>query len=152
MQFRWLKQLQSSIPAIDYDDVNCVLEDPTKQRQFAAEYSHSSYMEMLNQDYAIGDYLRNLGQNEDNQFTYSKRERLISIIQDLNKKKDYKAETMHLAGSIADRYLKKILANGTNEVPNLYELAATVMLMAAKMEQPISPSFNRMLALLPSTE
>lgn len=84
-------------------------------------------------------------------FSYSQRERLMSIIQDLHKKKDYKPETLHLAGSIADRYLEKLLRKG-GEVPNLFAFAATVMLMGAKMEQPISPSFNRMLALLPSSE
>lgn len=149
MQFRWLKQLQSSIPSVDLDDVSAVLEDPQAARQFAAEYSQMSYLEMLKQDYAIGDYLLSLPQGK---FSYSQRERLISIIQDLHKKKDYKPETLQLAGSIADRFLKKLLQKDSEEVPNLFALAATVMLMAAKMEQPISPSFNRMLALLPSAE
>jgi len=57
---------------------------------------------MLNHDYAIGDYLRNFSNQ---QFSYSDRERLISIIQDLHKKKEYKQETLHLAGNLADRYL-----------------------------------------------
>ena len=150
MRFRWLKQLQSSIPTADLEDVNRVLTDPRDGRQFAAEYSQSSYSEMLAQDYAIGDYISRLPQGT---FTYSQRERLMSIIQDLNKKKDYKQETLHLAGSIADRYLLKLLSSGNGEqVPNLFALAAAVMLMAAKMEQPISPSFNRMLALLPPSE
>ena len=47
-------------------------------------------MSMLNKDYAIGDYLRNLDSHQ--RFNYSERERLISIIQDLNKKKEYKHE------------------------------------------------------------
>ena len=37
-------------------------------------------------------------------------------------------------------------------MPNLFTLGATVLLIAAKLEQPISPSFNRMLALLPASE
>jgi cyclin B len=72
-------------------------------------------------------------------------------VQDLSKKKEYKQETTHLAGSLADRYLSIILDEG-KPVPNLFLLGATVMLMAAKLEQPISPSFNRMLALLPTSE
>ena len=47
MQFRWLKQLSGSIPAIDMQDVNAVLADPQAGRQFAAEFSQSSYEEML---------------------------------------------------------------------------------------------------------
>ena len=84
-------------------------------------------------------------------FDYSDRERLVSIIQDLHKKKEYKVETMHLAGAVADRYLSIIIARG-KQVPNLFALAACVMLIAAKVEQPISPSFNRMIALLPHSE
>lgn len=42
-------------------------------------------------------------------------------------------ETLHLAGSIADRYLSVLIAQG-QRVPNLYALAATVTLMAAKLE------------------
>ena len=54
-----------------------------------------------------------------------------------------------MAGSIADRYLKIILASKDEPVPYLFTLGATCMLMAAKLEQPISPSFNRMIKLLP---
>ena len=74
----------------------------------------------------------------------------MCIIQDLNKKKEYKQETLHMAGSIADRYLRIILATTDQQVPYLFTLGATCMLMAAKLEQPISPSFNRMIALLPA--
>ena len=62
---------------------------------------------MLKQDYAIGNYVQELGKDR---FTSEDRERLMCIIQDLNKKKEYKQETLHMAGSIADRYLKIILA------------------------------------------
>jgi len=60
MQFRWLKELQNTIPVADLEDVNALLEDPQAGRQFAAEYSQTSYIEMLKHDYAIGDYMRNL--------------------------------------------------------------------------------------------
>ena len=64
---------------------------------------------------------------------------------------------MHLAGSIADRFIKAQLEKAAlNEqmscIPNLYQLGAVALLMAAKMEQPISPSFKRMIALLPICE
>ena len=62
---------------------------------------------MLSQDYAIGNYVQKLGKDR---FTSEDRELLMSILQDLNKKKEYKQETLHMAGSIADRYLKIILA------------------------------------------
>ena len=147
MQDRWLKNLQSKhIPDIDFEDINALLEDPQAGRQFAPEYSQDSYLEMLSQDYAIGNYVQKFGKDR---FTNEDRELLMNILQDLNKKKEYKQETLHMAGSIADRYLKIILATEDQPVPYLYALGATCMLMAAKLEQPISPSFNRMIKLLP---
>lgn len=154
MELRWLKSLQGGLPEVDIQDVHALLGDPQAGRQFAAEYSQSSYEEILTQDYAIGDYLRRQADASgapSNIFSYEDRERLVSIVQDLHKKKEYKVETLHLASSIADRYLSIILSKGKS-VPNLFALGATVMLMAAKVEQPISPSFNRMIALLPQTE
>ena len=62
---------------------------------------------MLSQDYAIGNYVQKFGKDR---FTSEDRELLMSILQDLNKKKEYKQETLHMAGSIADRYLKIFLA------------------------------------------
>ncbi len=37
-------------------------------------------------------------------------------------------------------------------VPDLTCLALVVVLMAAKLEQPVSPSFNKMIALLPESK
>ena len=74
---------------------------------------------------------------------------MIMTIQYLHKRKDgYKHETMHLAGNIADRYLAYLARYG-KKAPNLSALATIALLMAAKIEQPISPSFNRMINLLP---
>ena len=131
MEKRWTAYLEKNIPEIDMEDVTTLLADPQAGRQFAPEFSQTSYMSMLHNDFAIGDYLSNVDSNQS--FNYSERERLISIIQDLNKKKEYKQETLHLAGSIADRYLSIILPQG-KQVPNFFKLAATVMLMAAKLE------------------
>lgn len=57
MRYRWLQLLEQTIPDVDMHDVNVVLENPRAARQFAAEYSQSSYTAMLAQDYAIGDYI-----------------------------------------------------------------------------------------------
>jgi hypothetical protein len=73
-------------------------------------------------------------------------------IQYLHRKKDgYKPETMHLAGNIGDRYLKYLTRTG-QKAPPMAVLATTAILMAAKIEQPISPSFNRMISLLPESQ
>ena len=101
-------------------------------------------------DSAIGDYV---AKHDGIRFSYSDRERLMSIIQDLHKKKEYKQETLHLAGNIADRYVSHILETSPfGTLPSMFALGAVAVLMAAKLEQPISPSFNRMIALLPAVE
>ena len=57
MRLRWLRILNHTIPEIDLDDIQAVLANPQHSRQFAAEYSQSSYKTMLAEDYAVGDYL-----------------------------------------------------------------------------------------------
>ena len=71
------------------------------------------------------------------------------MIGQLNSSKKYKLETYYIAVSIADRYLSK-LATEKAVAPNLVCLATVAVLMAAKLEQPISPSFNKMILTRPT--
>jgi len=61
--------------------------------------------------------------------------------------KAYKTETLFLASTIADVYLAHLAAKN-ERIPNLVHLATTSILIAAKLEEAISPSFNRMIGLL----
>lgn len=72
---------------------------------------------------------------------------MVMLIEELIKVKDYKVETSYLAVSIADRYLVNIAVNG-EKAPCLITLAVVCVLMGAKMEQPVSPSFNRIIHLM----
>ena len=56
-------------------------------------------------------------------------------------------ETIFTAVSLADRYLVSITVK-KEKVPCLISLAVVSVLMAAKLEQPISPSFSRMINVL----
>ena len=53
--------------------------------------------------------------------------------------------------NLADRYLAK-LAEAETKAPCLVALGVTTLLMAAKIEEPISPSFERMVGLLKKYE
>lgn len=66
-------------------------------------------------------------------------------------KKRYRNETLFVACSILDRYLALI---GWHTYPRekMCILATVCMLMAAKLEQPISPSFSKMMNLLSEDE
>lgn len=70
---------------------------------------------------------------------------------DLHVKKEYKIETLFVAVGIFDHYLAAV---GHWNFPRdkVCLLATASMLMAAKLEQPISPSFVRMISLLSEDE
>ena len=65
--------------------------------------------------------------------------------------KDYKIESLFTACGIFDRYICMI---GPQNFPRsqIVILATICTLMSAKLEQPISPSFNRMVNLLTKDE
>lgn len=75
------------------------------------------------------------------------RRHMITLLEDLNRQKDYKEETLYLAASLCDRYLVN-LAVKNSVAPCLIKLAIICTLMAAKLEQPIQPSYNRMIRLV----
>lgn len=75
----------------------------------------------------------------------------IQKIFDLHQKKDYKEETLFVAASIFDRYISIIGVTNFNK-SLVVHLATISVLMSAKLEQPISPSFSRMINLLSSDE
>jgi len=75
----------------------------------------------------------------------------IQKVFDLHQKKEYKVETLFVAANILDRYIHKVgLANFHKS--KMVNLATVSVLMAAKLEQPISPSFSRMIGLLSDEE
>ena len=72
---------------------------------------------------------------------------MILLIEQLHGIKKYRTETLYMAVSLADRYLVHLAVN-TKPAPCLVTLAVTCLLMAAKLEQPMSPSFTRMINIL----
>ena len=75
----------------------------------------------------------------------------IQKIFDLHLKKEYKEETLFVAAAIFDRYVNQIGYTNYNKSMTVH-LATISVLMSAKLEQPISPSFSRMIGLLSSDE
>lgn len=72
---------------------------------------------------------------------------MVTLLEALITEKEYKEETLYLAVSLCDRYLVN-LAIGKRMAPCLIMLAIIGTLMAAKLEQPIQPNFNRMIRLV----
>ena len=93
----------------------------------------------------LGDYISfnegSLGVNNE------ARKHIITLFQDLITKKNYKEETLYLASSLADRHLVN-LAVRNEPTPCLLKLTVVCTLIAAKLEQPVQPSYKRMISLV----
>ena len=63
--------------------------------------------------------------------SHAKRKQMVNLILDLHNAKQYKGETAYVAVSIADRYLCSL---GKAKYPDLVHLAASAILLAAKLE------------------
>ena len=103
---------------------------------------------MQKQEEPIGDYTSNISVSL--QITSHARQQMIFLIEELHELKQYKIETLFLAVDLADRYLVYVAFSEARD-PCLVTLAATCILMAAKLEEPISPSFLRMINLIAET-
>ena len=66
---------------------------------------------------------------------------MVMLIEYMNNCKGYKIETLYLAVSLADRYLVNMAISG-EEAPCLISLGMICILIAAKLEEPVSPSYN----------
>ena len=88
----------------------------------------------------IGDYTKR------GDLSNEKRNSIISLVEKLAELKNYKMDTLFLAVSILDRYLAKVDQN--ERAKCLGSIAVSCLLIAAKLEEPISPNYNNMCRLL----
>jgi hypothetical protein len=147
MNERYQKVIASgNLATCDTKDVK-VLMDPSSFQsvdQFAPQCSQHAYMTMiLSQDHVIGDYTK------EGVVTPADRDEIVKLMKLLHSEKKYKNETLHIAVSIMDRYHAALARPPSRRPPSKGAIATICMLMAAKLEQPISPSFTRMINLVP---
>lgn len=123
--------------------------DPANKmtRQAMPEIAYEVYRNTLQKECAIGDYI-NVPENSV-RITEEVRLYMITVIIEVHRIKNYKEETLYLACNLADRYLA-LLTILQRPSPCLIRLAFVCILMAAKLEEPIQPSFNRMVRLVAS--
>ena len=103
-------------------------------------------MTMIEQERAIGNYTEKTDKSS-NEISHVERLHLVLLIEQLNAVKKYKPETGHLAVSLVDRYLVQWV-KGKAGLSCLITLGLTCLLVAAKIEQSLQPSFNRLIKLL----
>jgi Cyclin, N-terminal domain/Cyclin, C-terminal domain len=84
------------------------------------------------------------------------RDRVARRVLDLCKEKGYRLETWLIAVNILDRFLSmgaaKLLVSESLKATQIPIIVTTVTIMAAKLEQPMTPSINRMIKLLTPEE
>ena len=89
---------------------------------------------MRRKEFEIGDYLD--WHKGNLRVSTLDRKHMITLIEDLNRVKEYKEETLYLAASLVDRYLVN-LAVKNRLAPCLIKLAVIATLIAVKLEEPI---------------
>ena len=78
--------MHCSLPAVD-------LADLSQKRQFAPEYSQRAYEEMLEKEYAIGNYL-SLEAMKNLHIKPEDRKSMIYLLEELNEAEGWKQETL----------------------------------------------------------
>lgn len=74
---------------------------------------------------------------------------MVALISELHKKKMYRKETLFIAIGLLDRYLSRLIYREANKQTfDLVQLSAVCLLIAAKLNQPLSPSYMQMIRLL----
>lgn len=146
MNLRMREKYELKIPAIDLMDLDLEKRPINpKKRQFAPLYSHCAYKSTLQQEIAIGDYTKH--SSKVMKVNNEARSHMVFLIEEIHRLKEYKEETFYSAVSLADRYLVYLTVSNQHP-PCLIRLAIICCLMAAKLDQPISPSFKRMARLV----
>lgn len=173
MYERWHKS-NFALPDVDKQDIqeeNPLFNNGKKvspEHQHHPEFTQSSYLRLRAMEEAftqknyfaadkkakvsIGQKIVNsLNKKMENGMTEHARSYGIQKIFDLHQKKDYKEETLFIAAGIFDRYINMIGYQNFSKA-DVVALSTISVLMSAKLEQPISPSFTRMINLLSSEE
>lgn len=80
---RWIKIIRRRVPTVDLVDISAeVFPVNSKKRQFAPEYSYTTYSTFLSKEEAIGDYT--LDPNCSGLVTAYARQQMVLLIEELH--------------------------------------------------------------------
>ena len=172
MRQRWLKNL-TYLPQIDKHDIAKEVPlinggrtiKPSNRHQADAEYSQTCYLRLREQEehYRLFNYLdpacnrrfnaflkegaKNTNFDLDEILDQDDRSYAVQKIFELHNEKQYKCATLFTAVYTFDNYLAKV-DHWTFNREDLCLLATAALLIAAKVEEPESPNFKRMISHL----
>ncbi|CDW87090.1 cyc2-like cyclin [Stylonychia lemnae] len=150
------QQLLEQVPTCDYQDREVF--ELGLSSQVAPEYAQEIYQKLLRQEQVnqLRNYLIKCFNQQDYKIAKSLRNEGAKRILSLCKEKGYKQETHFLAVNIMDKFLAiKLYQQNATTILNqeqLLVLVVTATIIAAKVEQPMTPSINRMIKLLSDDE
>lgn len=100
---------------------------------------------MLKNEKALGNYFNyktcKLG------FPEKARETMIQLMEELHQARGYNEHTLHIAVSLADRFLAHLARTG-EKAPLLSHLTVISLLLAAKLNEPLIPAFENMVNMI----
>ena len=145
MRKRWEESL-SEIPQQDRIDLAALVVG--ERQQLAPEYSQEVYVYMRMQEEM---QLKTKKSPSQRSISGEMRDKIVGKIVDLTTKKNYKQETTHLAINIFDCVLD---SNHFKEMDEslLVKLTVVCVIMAAKVEQPLTPSIRMTIKCLPEKD
>lgn len=105
------------------------------------------YQTAKSSEYAIGNYFA----EEECQLDVTEEARytMVQLIEQIHQMKGYRYETLFLAVNIADRYLA-MLAVLHKETPSLIELGVISIMLAAKTNEHLAPSYYNIIKIINS--
>ena len=72
---------------------------------------------------------------------------MVQLMEELHQARGYNEHTLHIAISLADRYLCHLAKSG-QKAPLLSHLTVISLLMAAKLNEPLVPAFENMVNMI----
>jgi len=151
MKQRWAQALvDAHVPDVDIiDSMNSLKKSKKQMKQFGAEFSQCSYTASFNKQECFQNYTKDNISGAKTKVSVLQREGVVALIAELHKAKKYRSETLFIAFGILDKFLYQVVFHGLTVMDlDLVHLASVCLLMAAKLHQPLTPSFNQMIVHL----
>lgn len=111
-----------------------------KRRWFSAENANSAYMEALEREECHKKLSGQNGSADDKEYSSA-----VKVIVYLHKAKKYRHETYFIAVGLFTRFLNR---TGPEMEISLNMLAIVSLIIAAKINEPLSPSISKIIDLL----
>jgi hypothetical protein len=103
---------------------------------------------MFQKQVCVGNYTKNFTPKmARSHLTAKEREGAIAWICELHRARGYLVETMFIAIGIFDKYVSRLDANELGQL-DICNFAAVCLLLAAKLNQPLTPSIGQIILLL----